>query len=494
MKNFYKEYFHIAKGEKIRDKVILTRMISSVVVTLFCLVAISLTAYAYFYHNVSSGLNIMSSAHFEVEVSVSAQIPVVTESENNAGESTEESENSESAENSPESEAQAENILHADGEAESEPEAQTESNTQPLADGDEEEKTESESNSPTEEETGEGQTENLDENSEENTIPPEAYSPQVIKLNKKTHTVRLYPDVIYEITLTGIGDAKTGYCHIEADGCDDIYITEQIGKNGESYDDTLSFYITVSAQTTVRIISNWGTSSAYDAYINHNPSDFYVLEGNTVSILLPVPEETLSETPEINEGAVENSDGEIIHTVSDGEFLFAIAERYGVSVERIVAYNEISDPSIIHTGDIIKIPPEDWVIPQIPSVETESDPNTPTEDVPVVSPDEDSATAENPETETETETETEESEEIPSAEPDSESDAEAEAPDESSDTEPEAAGDTDSEITQGSEAPKGEAETEQETEKPEDNTALESEAETDTETKAFDESESKSEI
>lgn len=485
MKNFYKEYFHIANGEKIRDKVILTRMISSVVVTLFCLFAISLTAYAYFYHNVSSGLNIMSSAHFEVGVSVSAQIPETPDAENESEEINQTDENSEGTENAVASEAEVQN----EGEAETETKTEGNLEEQTESEAQTEDESETESDETALEETN---SENTDEESSKNTIPPEAYTPRLIKLNKKTHALYLYPDVIYEITLTGIGDAKTGYCHIEADGCDDVYITEQIGKNGESYDDTLSFYITVSAQTTVRIISNWGTSSAYDEYINHNPSDFYVLEGNTVNITLPIAEEEAGENPEA--GAVENSDGEIIHTVSDGEFLFAIAERYGVSVERIVAYNEISDPSIIHTGDIIKIPPEDWVIPQIPSVETESDPNTPTEDVPVVSPDEDSATAENPETETETETETEESEEIPSAKPDSESDAEAEAPDESSDTEPEAAGDTDSEITQGSEAPKGEAETEQETEKSEDNATLESEAETDTETKAFDENESKSEI
>lgn len=44
------------------------------------------------------------------------------------------------------------------------------------------------------------------------------------------------------------------------------------------------------------------------------------------------------------------------HVVQSGEFLSAIAARYGVSLAALIAANNIADPNIIHTGQVLTIP------------------------------------------------------------------------------------------------------------------------------------------
>lgn len=70
MKELYKEYFHIPKHGKIREKVMLMRVITTVVIMVVCLATMSITAYAYFSYNVTSGSNIIKSANFETNVRV----------------------------------------------------------------------------------------------------------------------------------------------------------------------------------------------------------------------------------------------------------------------------------------------------------------------------------------------------------------------------------------------------------------------------------------
>jgi murein DD-endopeptidase MepM/ murein hydrolase activator NlpD len=48
--------------------------------------------------------------------------------------------------------------------------------------------------------------------------------------------------------------------------------------------------------------------------------------------------------------------GEVVHVVQAGETLFAIAQQYGVTVNAIVAANEIADPDWIHVGQRLRIP------------------------------------------------------------------------------------------------------------------------------------------
>lgn len=70
MEKFYNEYFHIPKNGKISEKVMFMRVVITAILMIICLAAMSLTAYAYFSHNVSSGSNIIKAAEFDVTVAV----------------------------------------------------------------------------------------------------------------------------------------------------------------------------------------------------------------------------------------------------------------------------------------------------------------------------------------------------------------------------------------------------------------------------------------
>ena len=41
-----------------------------------------------------------------------------------------------------------------------------------------------------------------------------------------------------------------------------------------------------------------------------------------------------------------------------GETLTGIAERYGTTVEEIVDMNQITDPDLIHVGQVLQLPAE----------------------------------------------------------------------------------------------------------------------------------------
>ena len=70
MRKLYNEFFYIPKYGKIREKVMLARVAMTVVIMVVCLAAMSITAYAYFSYNVTSGSNIIRSATFKTEVQV----------------------------------------------------------------------------------------------------------------------------------------------------------------------------------------------------------------------------------------------------------------------------------------------------------------------------------------------------------------------------------------------------------------------------------------
>lgn len=70
MKKLFNEFFYIPKYGKVREKVMLMHVAMSVVIIVMCLAAMSLSAYAYFSYNVTSGLNTIKSANFEIIVSI----------------------------------------------------------------------------------------------------------------------------------------------------------------------------------------------------------------------------------------------------------------------------------------------------------------------------------------------------------------------------------------------------------------------------------------
>lgn len=68
MRKFYNEFLYIPSCGKIREKVMITRVIVTVAIILSCLVAMSITAYAYFSCNVSASSNVIKSASFKTDV------------------------------------------------------------------------------------------------------------------------------------------------------------------------------------------------------------------------------------------------------------------------------------------------------------------------------------------------------------------------------------------------------------------------------------------
>lgn len=70
MKRLYEAYFYIPKHGKIRDKVMLTRVVVMATLMIVCLMAMSFTAYAFFTHNISSGANTIQAAVFETTVTI----------------------------------------------------------------------------------------------------------------------------------------------------------------------------------------------------------------------------------------------------------------------------------------------------------------------------------------------------------------------------------------------------------------------------------------
>lgn len=70
MRKLYNEFFYIPKHGRVREKVMLTRIAMTVTIVIMCLAAMSITAYAYFSYNITSGSNIIKSASFYTDVTV----------------------------------------------------------------------------------------------------------------------------------------------------------------------------------------------------------------------------------------------------------------------------------------------------------------------------------------------------------------------------------------------------------------------------------------
>ena len=79
MRKLYNEFFYIPKHGKIREKVMLTRIAMTITIMVICLAAMSITAYAYFSYNITSGSNTIKAASFYTDVTVQ-----ITDADGNA--------------------------------------------------------------------------------------------------------------------------------------------------------------------------------------------------------------------------------------------------------------------------------------------------------------------------------------------------------------------------------------------------------------------------
>lgn len=282
MRKLYNEFFHIPKDGKISEKVMLARMVSTVVIVVVCLAAMGITAYAYFSCNLSSGTVVLKAATFEADVLI--QITDVN------GESV------------------------------------------PVTEG-------------------------------ANGIPSAA----------------LKAGTTYLVTLdeSARSSAKTGFCIITADDCQETYHTQQLGVDTSvagDFTDQIVFHLRVSADTNVYFLSHWGTTSHYAAYAEKGEGDkLYITNGNinenavvlnvngatnSVSELETEPSETEPPTTEPPTTEVP----EEVYTVESGDTLSEIAARYDTTVDLLAAYNNIDNPGEIQVGKELKIPPAGWQI------------------------------------------------------------------------------------------------------------------------------------
>lgn len=106
------------------------------------------------------------------------------------------------------------------------------------------------------------------------------------------------------------------------------------------------------------------------------------------------------------------------HTIAPGDTVFSIARRYGVSVDALVAANDLDDPDRIRSGATLTIPGDDTAAAQ-PAPEPEASPEPEPESTPEPEPENDPEPDAEPETTPEPE---------PTPEPEAEPEPEPAAP------------------------------------------------------------------
>ncbi|MBR2635380.1 MAG: LysM peptidoglycan-binding domain-containing protein [Clostridia bacterium] len=260
MRKLYEEYFYIPKKGKIREKVMLMRVALTVLITVGCLFAMSITAFAYFSHTVSTGISVIRSADYHIAVTVT-------------------------------------------------PKSST------LAKG--------------------------------------AAAAAVTPKEDGSYTLQKGS---YSVLLKKSGTATTGFCLIRVANGDALteYHSVQLGADAArgtpitEMEFTLELDLADGQSVSVFFIPHWGTSSHY-----RNENEHTVDVGTN---LIYTPAAASSEEDE-TETETETAEAETVYLVKAGDNLTAIANLYGVSLDKLIHYNGITDPNLIFEGMEIRIPP-----------------------------------------------------------------------------------------------------------------------------------------
>ncbi len=77
-----------------------------------------------------------------------------------------------------------------------------------------------------------------------------------------------------------------------------------------------------------------------------------------MTIVTPTPFVPGAASPVPSETAASAGQNPPTYVVAEGDTLYAIALRFGVELEAIIAANGLSDPNDIHVGQELKIPPK----------------------------------------------------------------------------------------------------------------------------------------
>ena len=187
MRKRFSKFFCVPKNGKVSEKVMLVRVATTVAIVVMCLVAMSLSAFAYFSYNLTSGSNIIRAANFGIEVEI----------------------------------------------------------------------------------------QEVQENGENSKIE--------VTDSKKHFSASLKAGKTYSITLTPAksSTAKTGFVVVTIG--DKTYHTQQLGIDGETKTDKITFRITTDTDTGVTFLACWGTSAYYDEYKNQgDDGELYITQGEEV--------------------------------------------------------------------------------------------------------------------------------------------------------------------------------------------------------------------
>ncbi len=167
----------------------------------------------------------------------------------------------------------------------------------------------------------------------------------------------------YVLTITPTGDASTGYCILYL-GDAELH-TKPIPK-----DTVFTLELDINQPTTLRITPQWGSSIKPDEERIASGTKKAVGEEKQEVIPPPAdqPEDSEETTtlPEEDTTPPETKPEEPVaeHTVVSGDSLSSIAKKYGTTVEKLAAYNNIENVNHITIGQVIKLPPADYEIPK----------------------------------------------------------------------------------------------------------------------------------
>lgn len=157
--------------------------------------------------------------------------------------------------------------------------------------------------------------------------------------------VTLEAGQIYKVTLTATGNAPSGgYCEVES-GAVPLYTAALLPSQ------TLSFTLIPEQSAVYTFTAVWGKYSGKADITN----------GCTIGAEQPETGDETPAPPISGQNAAE-------YVVQSGDTLWEIARAQNTTVEELAAYNNISDPASLQTGQTLEIPPKDYEIPSPPAV------------------------------------------------------------------------------------------------------------------------------
>ncbi len=187
----------------------------------------------------------------------------------------------------------------------------------------------------------------------------EGLSGETAEIRLRGSSCELEKGKSYLIELTAYGTVTdcTGYCLIENANGTVQYYTQTFAP-----ETTISFTLSPKETGSYTFTGVWGSlpETIKDFIKNGDvipPEETSVIDETNLLPANPTAMDTETET------------GERIYTVQSGDTLSGIAEKYDVTVERLAAYNNMTEEEELLDGQEIKIPPEDWEIPEVPVID-----------------------------------------------------------------------------------------------------------------------------